>query len=105
MVDLMSLDPSHGAADALDNDVDTPAGRYPANAVGETFRSKVNHVFEAKLACLGCLRRAAGRRYHFAGALCPPELISCIADRPAYSRRQHRLARLEFRQRQRGLRR
>src|SRR6202011_5991799 len=94
----------HDATDALDNDIDALTGRYPPNAVGETFRGKVNHVFEAELACLGGLRGAAGRRYHLAGALCPRELISCVADRPAYSRRQYRLARLESRQRQRGLR-
>src|SRR5713101_3457740 len=46
----VEIQASHGAADALDNDVDTPTGRYPANAVGETFRGEVDHVFEAKLA-------------------------------------------------------
>jgi aminoglycoside phosphotransferase len=40
----------HRAADAFDNDIDATAGRYPVNAVGETFPGEVNHIFEAKLA-------------------------------------------------------
>jgi len=31
-------------------DIDALTGRYSSNAVGETFRGKVNHVFEAQLA-------------------------------------------------------
>jgi len=38
----------HGAADALDSDIDTLTGRYPSNAVGETFRSKINHVLRSQ---------------------------------------------------------
>src|SRR5258708_29133154 len=93
----------HGAADALDNDIDAAAGRYPANAVGETFPGEVNHVFEAKLARARGFRRAAGRRNHLAGALRPRELIGRVADRPADPRSQYRHARLESGQRPRDL--
>src|SRR6202022_4344268 len=65
----------HGPADALDDDIDALAGRYPANAVGETFRGEVNYVFEAKFARPRGFRRAASRRDHLAGPLRPRELI------------------------------
>src|SRR5271155_6081047 len=61
----------HGAADAFDNDIDATAGRYPANAIGETFPGGVNYIFEAKLACPSGFRRAAARRDDLAGALRP----------------------------------
>jgi len=61
----------HGAADAVDDNIDAPAGRYPADATGETFRGQVNHIFEAKLARTHGFDCAAGRRNDPAGALCP----------------------------------
>src|SRR6185312_12738731 len=65
----------HRAADAFDNAIDATAGRYPANAFGETFRAEVNHVFETKRMRLLGFCRTAGRRNHRAGTLRPCEHV------------------------------
>ncbi len=95
----------YGAADAVDDNIDALAGRHPANAVGETFRGQVDHVFEAELARADGFGCAAGRRNDPGGALCPRKLISRIADRPADRRGEHSHTRLESSDGQRDLRR
>jgi len=94
-----------GTAHAVDDDIHPAASREASDAISETLRREIDDIVEAQGSCLLGFGRLGRRRNRFRRALRAGQLGDGVTDRATDRWRQHGLAWLEARLRERNLRR